>query len=328
MQHKIAIIGATGNVGRKIIEILLQRKSTSPQSLTLFASANSAGKTLTVQSHPYQINDTAKCNFGDYQLVLFATDSDISKQYIPLALKAGCTVLDSSSAYRLSEEVPLIVPPVNSYLINKNQSLYATANCLASPISVVIKPLHDKWGVSRIIASTYQSTSGAGKDPMDELFTHTADYLKGQKQESKHFSRPIPFNVIPQVDRFRDDHFTNEEYKIIREVQKIVSTDIKVLATSVRVPVGVGHAISLSVELHQPATLEEFRKTLQSSPGIEISSNHFTTPREAEGKDAVFVGRLRKDPTVANGFALWTVSDNLRRGAALDTVELAEHFIS
>ncbi len=328
MNGKIAIIGATGNVGRKIVELFLQRESINPDDLLLFASAKSAGKTVQFGKYKYQISDTSACNFNECALVLFATDSDISRQYAPTALKAGCRVIDSSSAYRLDPNVPLIVSPVNAGLIQANIFLYAVANCLASPISVVLKPLHDKWTATRVIASTYQSTSGAGKEPMDELFDQTQRRLKGEEVKSQHFPRQIAFNIIPQVDKILDDGFSYEEFKIMREIQKIISSEIKVMATAVRVPVGIGHSVSLSIEFKQKINLEEAYRTLASGPGIAISPHHYSTPAEVEGQDQVFVGRIRKDPSVENGLSLWIVSDNLRRGAALDAVEVAEKVLA
>lgn len=326
-KKKIAIIGSTGNVGRKIVELIINRKDLDPALLNLFASSRSAGKQLQFGPLSFTVQDTDQCRFEDHSIVLFATESDVSRKYVPQALKAQCRVVDSSSAYRLKPDVPLVVVPVNGHLISSKTSLYAAPNCVASPIALVLKPLHEHWGVKRVVASTYQSTSGAGKDPMDELYRLTQSHLNGEKVPSQYFPRPIAFNVIPQVDRFLEDGYSYEEYKIINEVQKIVSPEIKLTVTSVRVPVGIGHSISLSIELHKKADIEEITELLKSSPGIGLSSNHYMTPIEAEGTDLVHVGRLRKDPSVENGIALWAVSDNLRRGAALDAVEIAEKLL-
>lgn len=321
---KIALIGATGNVGRIITELLLKRKACRADEIHLFASSNSAGKIITIEGHSYTIKDTAACIFADYSLVLFATESPVSRKYMPEALNAGCHAIDISSAYRLQSDIPLVVLPVNGHLVNSEQKQYSTPNCLASPIAVVLKPLHERWHVRRVVASTYQSASGAGKDPMDELFTESSRHLNGQRAETKYFPRPLPFNVIPQVDKILEDGFSYEEFKIIREVQKLVSSEIKIIATAVRVPVGIGHSISLSIEFEKPLELKEVKELLAVSPGIMLSENHYSTPIEVVGQDKVFVGRLRKDPTVENGIALWTAHDNLRRGAALDAVEIAE----
>lgn len=327
MKNKVAIVGATGNVGRKILELLLLRSKINPQLLRLYASSRSKGKKLNINAFEFPIEDAEKADFQDCFLALFSTDSSISKNLVPKALQAGAFVIDSSSAHRLNTQVPLVVAPVNGHLILKESKLYSTPNCLASPISIVLKPLHEKFAAGRVIASTYQSTSGAGKDAMDELYQNTAAHLKGEKAPSKCFARQIAFNVIPQVDKILEDGFTAEEHKIIQEVNKIVSSEIKVLATSVRVPVGIGHCISLAIEFNHPCPLEEVRDTLTASPGVIFSKDHYTTPLEAEGKDEVFVGRLRKDPTVPHGISLWLASDNLRRGAALDAVEIAEKLL-
>lgn len=324
VKNKIAVIGATGNVGRKIIEIYHTRKSGDPQALRLFASARSKGKLLQFDHHIYSVEDIASYDFNDCYLALFATDSDISRLYIPKALEKKCVVIDSSSLYRLSPDVPLIVPPVNAHLIDSTHLLYATANCIASPLSIVLKPLHNQWEVSRVIASTYQSTSGAGKEPMDELFDTSKSFLKDEKPLTKLFPRPIAFNVIPQVDKILENGFSNEESKIMKEVQKIISPEIKISATSVRVPVAIGHSMAVSIEFKKAITLDQVYQALALSPGVLISTDHYSTPLEIAGQNEVFVGRLRRDPTVENGVLLWIVSDNLRRGAALDVVEILE----
>ncbi len=222
----------------------------------------------------------------------------------------------------------MIVPPVNSNLITDQHNLFAHANCLASPVAVVLKPLHEYAITKRVIISTYQSTSGAGKGPMDELYLQTKSIYEKKPYQNKYFQRGIAFNVIPQVSNILEDGFSYEEFKIIKEIQKIISDEIKIAATSVRVPVMIGHGISLSIEFMKPFSLEGIKTILSQSPGIKISEDHFTTPIEAEGKDDVFVGRIRKDPTVHHGVLMWLVSDNLRRGAALDAVEIAEKIMN
>lgn len=327
MKNKIAIIGATGNVGRKIIEIFLERGSVEKEQLLLFASSASAGKTLKIGNHTFEVNDAEKCPFDDCSQVLLATNSEISKKYVPLAIQAGCTVIDSSSAFRLNPQVPLIVPPVNAHLISQECPLYAIANCLASPIATVLKPLHDNFQATRVTATTYQSTSGAGKEPMDELYDQSELVLEQHLNvSSKYFPRQIAFNVVPQIDKILEDGFTYEEFKIIHEIQKVVSSEIKVLATAVRVPVRIGHSISLTIEFEKNFTIEPLQEILRESKGVALSENDYSTPIEVVGQDLVFVGRIRKDPTVQNGVVLWLVSDNLRRGAALDAVEVAEAF--
>jgi aspartate-semialdehyde dehydrogenase len=324
-KHKvIAIVGATGNVGPKIIEILIERKTFDANHLKCFSSSRSVGQQLKIGGHDYIIEDIEVYDFKNCFLALFATESDISKRYIPKALEAGVKVVDSSSMYRLDPQVPLIVPPVNAQLITKKHNLLAVANCLASPISVVLKPLHSYATVVRVLITTFQSTSGAGKLAIDELYQQTKSVYSGKHYPCQVFNRQIAFNVIPQIDQILDDGFSYEEYKIMKEIQKIIAPRLKVLATAVRVPVKVGHSISLSVEFAKQINLEDIKAMLSNSQGIQLSTNHYTTPVEVEGKNDVFVGRVRIDSTIQNGLLLWLVSDNLRRGAALDAVEIAE----
>lgn len=325
---KIAIIGATGNVGRKLIELFRARNKINPNTLILFASSKSKGLQLNFNENSYVVQDVAHYNFKDCYLAIFATESDVSKHYIPKALDAGAKVIDASSAYRLDPNVPLIVPPVNGNLVTNKHQLFAHANCLASPIAVVLKPLHDYATATRVNASTYQSTSGAGKGPMDELYQQTKSVYDGISYENKHFPRQIAFNTIPQVGKILEDGFSYEEFKIIKEVQKIISDSIAIVATSVRVPVMIGHGISLTIEFANKIELQTVKEILSSSPGIKLSQNEYTTPVEVVGNDDVFVGRIRRDPTVFNGILLWLVSDNLHRGAALDAVEISEKILA
>jgi aspartate-semialdehyde dehydrogenase len=329
MSHKeIAIIGATGNVGRKIVQLLVERKKIKPEQLRLFSSARSAGQFLDLGNQRFKVEDLATYDFKTCYLALFATDSDISKTYAPKAIQAGARVIDSSSAYRLDPNVPLIVPPVNAELITAQTTLIATSNCVACPIAVVLNPLHTYAEAKRIVISTYQSTSGAGKAAMDELYQEAKSIYSGTNFKNQHFSRPIAFNVIPQVDKFAEDGFSYEEIKITKELQKLISPQLKIAATSVRVPVMVGHSISLAIEFAKPIKLDEIKALLAVSPSVKLSEHDYSTPIEIEGKDDVYVGRIRKDPTVDHGLLLWLVSDNLRRGAALDAVEIAEKILS
>lgn len=326
MNQGIAIIGATGNVGRKIIELLLERESVRKESLSLFASSRSHGKKLLIGKNEFTVQDLAFCDFSKYKAALFATESEISQKYAPHAHDSGSLVIDSSSFFRMHKNVPLVVEPVNGNLVTKECRFYSTPNCLASPISVVLKPLDDAFKALRVVASTYQSTSGAGKEAIDELFRESKNVLEGGLAQKKVFARPIAFNVIPQVDKILEDGFTKEEKKIILEVKKLVRDSIDVVATSVRVPVAVGHSISLSLQFKNKFTLDEVIKVLKNSYGVKLSDDSYETPLEIEGSDLVHVGRLRIDPTVPNGLLLWLTSDNLRRGAALDAVEIFEKF--
>lgn len=327
-RNTLAIIGATGNVGRKIIQLILEREKCDPRRLRLFSSARSAGRKLHFGNHDYLVEDLARYDFKDCELALFATDSDISKQYVPHALAAGARVVDSSSAYRLDPAVPLIAPPVNIDQLSAQDKLIATANCVACPIAVVLKPLNDYAEITRVLVSTYQSTSGAGKAAMDELYHQTKSVYSGVAHHSKIFNRPIAFNLIPQIDQFHEDGFTGEEIKIAKEVQRLISPKLKIAATSVRVPVMIGHSISLAIEFAKPIDLADIKTLLAKCQGIRLSQDDYSTPLEIEGRDEVYVGRLRRDPTVAQGLLLWTVSDNLRRGAALDAVEIAEKILA
>ncbi len=324
----IAIFGATGNVGRMIVASIIERKLATPPQIQLYASSQSAGKKLTIGDVDWIIQDTEHADFSKQPICLFATDSHISKTFIPKALAAGCVVVDSSSLYRLDPTVPLIVAPINRDKVNcKTTKLYAMANCVSSPISMVLAPIHQKHAIKRVNASTYQSTSGAGKAAMDELYNETKATCEGKTFTREHFKRQMAFNVLPQIDKFLDDGFTYEEYKIIKEIQKIISTDIAVTATSVRVPVMIGHSVSLSIEFHQDYSLDAIRELLKNTPGVKISADHYTTPIEVVGSDDVFVGRIRRDASTAFGLQLWLCSDNLRRGASTDVVEVAAELI-
>lgn len=328
MIKNIIVIGATGNVGRKVVEFILARKLINPNNLRLIASEQSAGKTITIAGFDFIIQAPREITFTKEDLCIFNTESDVSAYYIPLALAAGAYVVDSSSHYRLHKEVPLIIPPVNQEEINVHTKLYAHANCLASPIATVLAPLHRAFKVRKANAVTYQSTSGAGKKSMDECLQETQSILQQQSYTRTCFQRQIAFNVIPQVSHIREDGYTFEEYKIIHEIKKVLGEDLLITCTAVRVPVMVGHSIALSVEFHQPFALDEIRNHLRQAPHVQLSDDHYSTPVEVVGSDDVYVGRVRLDPTTANGLHLWLCSDNLRRGAATDAVEIAAKILS
>lgn len=323
----ITIIGATGNVGREVVAALIRKKLAAPESLRLTGSSNSVGQTLMIEDHCFVVQKTNRDAFKGSAICLFNTNADLSCEFIPMALEEGAYVVDSSSHYRLDDQAKLIIPPVNLDTISTQQKLYAHANCLASPIATVLHPLDKKWGVRRVNAVTYQSTSGAGKGPMDELWNETKSVIEKTPFTRHYFSRPIAFNILPQVDKILEDGFTYEEFKIIREVQRVVNPAIAITATAVRVPVMIGHSIALSVELEKHYELTELISLLEDSPSVQISKNDYHTPVEVVGKDDVFVGRIRRDPTIENGLHLWLCSDNLRRGAATDAVEIVEALI-
>lgn len=325
--EKIVVVGATGNVGRKVVELLLQRNIVYPDSLRLLASPKSAGKKIKINDTLFSVEATQDESFNEDDLCIFNTESDVSSYYIPKALSAGSYVIDSSSHYRLYEDVPLIIPPVNRDAISLNQKLYAHANCIASPIATVLAPLHKAMGISRIEATSYQSTSGAGKAAMDDCFLETKSVIEKTHYQRSCFKRQIAFNVIPQVGDIREDGYTFEEYKIINEVQKVVGREILMTATSVRVPVMVGHSISLNIEFKKKVDLADVIEILKNSPYVKISKSDYTTPVEIVGSEDVHVGRIRHDMTSEHRLHLWLCSDNLMRGAAVDAVEIADTLI-
>lgn len=329
MSITIALVGATGNVGRKVASQLLQRDLVDPSRLSLFSSPRSQGTVLTFDSHALTVDSTENIDFSRYSLCIFNTDEDISELYIPRALEAGCYVVDSSSHYRLDQGVPLIIPPVNGHDIHRSQSkIYAHANCLASPIATVVSPLHTHRPVSRIHAVTYQSTSGAGKRSCDECWDETKAVMNNTPFQRKHFSRQIAFNIIPQVGKMSEGGMTSEEFKIIHEVKKVVDQNLRIAATAVRVPVMIGHSIALSIEFQYPTSLEDVATILGSAPSVTYLGADYITPVEVVGSDDVWVCRVRKDPSLDHGIHLWLCSDNLRRGAATDCVEIVEHLLS
>lgn len=329
MSATIALIGATGNVGRTVACQLLQRSLVHPAHLSLFSSPRSRGVVLTFDHCEFIVESIENIDFSKYNLCIFNTEEDVSELYVPRALEAGCYVVDSSSRYRLDHGVPLIVPPVNGADIGHSPSkLYAHANCLASPIATVLAPLHKAHLVKRISAVTYQSTSGAGKRSCDECWHETKAVIENTPFQREQFNRQIAFNIIPQVGQMVQEGMTSEELKIIREVKKVVDPEIRIAATAVRVPVMVGHSIALSIEFQKETSLEEVANVLNNAPFVRYLGIDYMTPVEVVGSDYVWVGRARKDPSVDHGILLWVCSDNLRRGAATDCVEIVDHLLS
>lgn len=322
---QIAIIGATGNVGRIVVATILQKKLAAPSQIKLFASKQSKGQVFEIENHAFQIEETTENSFNDCEICIFNTESDISAYFIPFALKAGAYVIDSSSHFRLHPEVPLIIPPVNKQDMNLNQKLYAHANCLASPLATVLNPLHHTFGIKRAQVATYQSVSGAGKSAMDECWQQTHHVLHDQPAHINIFPKQIAFNIFPQVGQFRPDGYATEEYKIISEVRKVLG-DIHIHATSVRVPVLIGHSMSVSVELLRPYDMDGVFSTLDAS-SIRLKSP-YVTPLEVVGEEDVFVGRIREDQFEKQWLHFWLCSDNLRRGAATDATEMLEQLLA
>ena len=325
----ITIVGATGNVGRKIIEVL-ENKNFPADNLYLVASSKSAGLKLKFKGKEIKVENLETFDFSKGNITFFSAGGKISEKYAPLAAKHS-TVIDNSSHFRMDPDVPLIVPQVNSNdLKNIKKNIIANPNCSTSQLVIVLKPLHDLFRIKRVVISTYQSTSGAGKAPMDELIEQTKLSLENKKINSKNFTKQIAFNAIPHIDVFVDEGYTKEEVKMVDETKKILDNKIELTATCVRIPVMVSHSESLNIEFEKPFTLEKVREALDGAEGCKVIDERqdggYITPIEAEGKNETFISRIRKDNTTKNAVNLWIVSDNLLRGAALNAVEIAEAF--
>lgn len=332
MQYRIAVIGATGNVGHATLQLLAERAFPLSQ-VRAVASDRSAGTKLSFgEDHSLTVEPLSQFNFEETDLCFFCTDSKVSAQYIPQALKAGCKVIDKSSHFRLQDNVPLIVPEVNGqYLQQLDHQLVANPNCVAVPLSLVLGPLHNAAGIKRVVLSTYQSASGAGKEGMDELYQQTRAVFVNESLEATVFPRQIAFNIFPHIDNFNTDGFTGEETKIMAEIRKIVAPEIRIVATCVRVPVFIGHSMSVNLELERSLTLQEIRVLLSKSASVLVvdrpQEEIYVTPLDVVGEDVAVVSRIRTDPTVDNGIALWISCDNLRKGAALNAVQIAEQWL-
>lgn len=324
----IAVVGASGNVGRQVVTQCLAR-GVPAESLKLFASPASAGKQVNIAGADFTLQALTEKAFKPGGVALFCTEAEHSMRWVPVALEAGAYVIDSSSHYRLQADVPLIIPPVNLDRVCLEKKLYAHANCLASPIATVIAPLHRVFGIRYLNIVTYQSTSGAGKAAMDELAAEARSvlHLQLERYQRHIFQRQIAFNVIPQVGTITPEGYTGEEFKIINEIQKVVAADLPISAMAVRVPVLIGHSMALTLSLAQPATVDAVRQVLAESPSVRCASD-YDTPAEMVGHDEVSVGRLRLDPALPNGLQLWACSDNLRRGASTDAVEILERLLN
>jgi len=326
----IAIVGATGNVGRKIIEVL-EKKNFSIDNLYLVASSKSAGSKLKFKSQEIEIEALESFDFSKAKITFFSAGGKISEKYAPLAAKHS-VVIDNSSYFRMDPEVPLIVPQVNSgALKNMKKNIIANPNCSTAQLVIILKPLHDLFNIKRVVISTYQSTSGAGKAPMDELVEQTRLSLENKQISSKNFTKQIAFNAIPHIDAFDKDGYTKEELKMINETKKILDDNIELTATCVRIPVMVSHAESLNIEFEKPFSLEKISQSLGNAEGCKVIDERkdggYITPVEAEGKNETFISRIRKDSSKKNTVNLWCVSDNLLRGAALNAVEIAESYL-
>jgi len=326
----IAIIGATGNVGRKILEVL-EKKGLSISNLYLVASSKSAGSKIEFKGKEIKVEDIETFDFKKADITFFAAGGKISQKFAPTAAKYS-TVIDNSSFFRMDSDVPLIVPQVNAHqldIIKKN--IIANPNCSTAQLVIALKPLHDLFVIKRVVISTYQSVSGGGKAPMDELIEQTRSVLENKKVESKNFTKQIAFNAIPHIDEFEENGYTKEELKMTNETKKILDNNIEVTATCVRLPVLVSHSESVNIEFEKSISIEKARYALDNFQGCKViderSDGGYMTPLEAQGSDTTFISRIREDDTVDNGLNMWIVSDNLLRGAALNAVEIAETII-
>jgi len=333
MGLKIAVVGATGNVGREILNILDERMFPCEEVVAL-ASRKSIGRELSYGDKLLKVKDLETYDFSGTDIALFSAGSKISEKYGPIAAKSGTVVIDNSSFWRYHDDVPLIVPEVNPDAVKdfKKRGIIANPNCSTAQLVVVLKPLHDVAKINRIVVSTYQSVSGAGNAAMEELFNQTKGIFVNQAPEPENFTRQIAFNVIPHIDVFMDDGYTKEEWKMLSETKKIVDKNIQLTATCVRVPVFVGHSEAVNIEFEKSISPEKARSILRKAPGVMLvddpEDEKYITPLECVGDYATFVSRVRVDSTVKNGLSMWVVSDNLRKGAALNAVQIAELLIN
>ena len=326
----IAIVGATGNVGRKIIEIL-ERKNFSVTNLYLLASSKSSGSKIIFKDKEIEVSNLENFDFSKADITFFSAGGKISEKYVPTAAK-HTVVIDNSSYFRMDPDVPLIVPQVNSKEItNMKKNIIANPNCSTAQLVIVLKNLNDTFKIKRLVISTYQSTSGAGKRPMDELLDQTKKILENKEIKSENFTKQIAFNAIPHIDKFSTDGYTKEEIKMVQESNKILGSNIDITATCVRIPVLISHAESVNIEFENEAPIDKVREILTQSPGCKVIDDRndggYITPVEAEGKNETFISRIRKDNSKRNAINMWIVSDNLLRGAALNAVEIAEAYV-
>jgi len=330
MGYKVAVVGATGNVGREILNILAERHFPIDKIVAL-ASRRSLGTELSFGDQILSTKDLEQFDFSGWDIALFAVGSEATKLHAPRAAKAGCVVIDNSSLYRYDPDVPLIVPEVNADAIfgYSKKNIIANPNCSTAQMVVALKPLHDRATIKRVVVSTYQSVSGSGKEAIDELWNQTKGmYVPGQEVAPKVYPKQIAFNVIPHIDVFMEDGTTKEEWKMVVETKKIIDPKIKVTATCVRVPVFVGHSEAINIEFEEFLDEDEARDILREAPGLMVIDKRedggYVSPVECVGDFATFVSRIRQDSTLENGLNLWCVSDNLRKGAALNAVQIAE----
>jgi aspartate-semialdehyde dehydrogenase len=332
MAYKIAVVGATGNVGRAMLNVLAQREFPISE-VTALASSRSIGRDVSFGDHVLKIKSLEHYDFQGTDICLMSAGGAVAREWAPKIAARGCMVIDNSSAWRMDRGVPLVVPEVNPDALNDiPKGIIANPNCSTAQLVMALKPLHDAFRIKRVVVSTYQSVSGAGNEAMDELFSQTRAVFVADPIAQGKFTKQIAFNVIPHIDVFLDSGVTKEEWKMAVETQKILDPDIQLTATCVRVPVFVGHSESVNIEFELPVTADKARAVLRAFPGVQVVDKRedggYVTPIECAGEDATFVSRIRKDPTVENGLNLWIVSDNLRKGAALNAVQIAESLIN
>ena len=333
MGYKIAVVGATGNVGREMLEILAERQFPADEIVAL-ASRRSLGTEVSSGDKTLKIKALDHYDFSDVDICLMSAGSTVSKEWSPRIAAAGAVVIDNSSCWRYDADVPLVVPEVNADAVVgfRKKGIIANPNCSTAQLVVALKPLHDKARIKRVVVATYQSVSGAGKEAMDELYSQTKAVFTMDEIENKKFPKRIAFNLIPHIDVFMDDGFTREEWKMVVETKKILDPKIKVVATCVRVPVFIGHSEAVNIEFDEPISADEARECLRNAPGCVVIDKRepggYVTPYECAGEDATYISRIREDATVENGLVLWCVSDNLRKGAALNAVQIAECLIN
>ncbi|MFN0024375.1 MAG: aspartate-semialdehyde dehydrogenase [Parvularculaceae bacterium] len=333
MEFNVAVVGATGNVGQEMLSILDERLFPVHEAFAI-ASRQSIGREVSFGDKTLKCRDLETFDFSKVDIALFAAGGAVSKEWAPKAARAGAVVIDNSSHFRMDPDVPLIVPEVNADAVRgfSKKNIIANPNCSTAQLVVALKPLHDAAKILRVVVSTYQSTSGKGKAGMDELFTQTKGIYVNDSPTPSEFTKQIAFNVIPHIDAFMEDGYTKEEWKMMAETKKILDPKIKLTATCVRVPVFVGHSEAVHVEFERPISDDEAREILREAPGVLVIDKRedggYVTPVECVGDFATFVSRIRVDPTVENGLAFWVVSDNLRKGAALNAVQIAETLIN
>lgn len=326
--YKVAVVGATGAVGNLMVQVLEER-SFPVSELQLFASARSLGKTLTFQGETLPVQELKEDSLNGFDVALFSAGASVSRKFAPLAAQAGCVVIDNSSAFRMDPKVPLIVPEVNPDAAVPGPGIIANPNCSTIQMVVALKPIYDAVGISRIVVTTFQAVSGTGKRAIEELRQQVTNLVSGNPIQREVYPYQIAFNCLPHIGAFLDNGFTEEEMKMVNETRKIFNDpQIAVCATTVRVPVYFGHSESINIETRQPISVEEVRSLLAEAPGVrlidDVSQNLYPIPLEAAGKDETLVGRIRKDPSVENGLAMWVVADNIRKGAATNAVQIGE----